>query len=113
MKKFILYLLILMPLACRSEPIAHGNRTAPPSHKLWDNLLHKWVNATGMVNYEGFVQDKQVLQQYLDQLSASPPDPKLWSQAEQLAYWINDYNAFTVKLIVDNYPVKRKDLKRR
>lgn len=110
MEKLFLYLLILllllMPLACQSGPIAHGNKTTPPSHKLWNDLLHKWVNAAGMVNYEGFVQDKQVLQQYLSQLSASPPDPKAWSKEEKLAYWINAYNAFTVKLIVDNYPVK-------
>ena len=34
------------------------------------------------------------------------PDPRTWSEAEQLAYWINAYNAFTVKLIADNYPVE-------
>ena len=31
---------------------------------------------------------------------------KTWSKNQQLAYWINAYNAFTVKLIVDNYPTK-------
>ena len=30
---------------------------------------------------------------------------KDWSRADQMAYWINAYNAFTIKLIVDNYPV--------
>ena len=34
-----------------------------------------------------------------------------WSENEKLAYWINAYNAFTVKLIVDNYPLESiKDL---
>jgi len=35
-----------------------------------------------------------------------------WPEKEQLAYWINAYNAFTVKLILDHYPVKSiKDIK--
>ncbi|HSJ67025.1 MAG TPA: DUF547 domain-containing protein, partial [Anditalea sp.] len=46
------------------------------------------------------------LEKYLNVLSTSPPDKNIWSENEQLAYWINAYNAFTVKLIVDNYPVK-------
>jgi len=35
-----------------------------------------------------------------------------WSKNETLAYWINAYNAFTIKLISDNYPIKSiKDIK--
>lgn len=64
------------------------------------------VRDDGNVNYQGFVQDKAKLQRYLDTLSQNPPDTSTWSEAEQLAYWINAYNAFTVKLIVDNYPLE-------
>lgn len=28
-----------------------------------------------------------------------------WTRSQRLAYWINAYNAFTVKLIIDNYPI--------
>jgi hypothetical protein len=106
MKKLLLLLMILLPLSCQSEPSPQGQGTQPPSHQAWDALLKKWVDAEGMVNYKGFIQDKEKLQQYLDLLSNTPPDPNRWSEAEQLAYWINAYNAFTVKLIADNYPVK-------
>jgi len=58
------------------------------------------------VDYRGFRKDSLLLNQYLDSLSRHPPDPQVWSREEQLAYWINAYNAFTVKLIVDHYPVK-------
>ena len=34
------------------------------------------------------------------------PNEQNWSKEEQLAYWINAYNAFTIKLILDHYPVK-------
>lgn len=29
-----------------------------------------------------------------------------WTEAQQMAYWINAYNAYTVKLILNHYPVK-------
>lgn len=66
----------------------------------------------GMVDYQGFLKDKKQLQVYLDKLSANRPTSK-WSKNEKMAFWINAYNAFTVKLILDHYPIKSiKDIKR-
>ncbi|NND77434.1 MAG: DUF547 domain-containing protein, partial [Flavobacteriales bacterium] len=45
------------------------------------------------------------LETYLELLSSAHPDLS-WSREERLSYWINAYNAFTVKLILDNYPVE-------
>lgn len=73
-------------------------------HAQWTELLEKHVSVEGNVNYQGFQQDQQALDRYLDLLSANPPASN-WSEAEQLAYWINAYNAFTVKLILDHYPL--------
>ena len=85
--------------------------TSPPSHQGWDELVKTHVNSNGMVDYKGFIEDKSKLERYLSLLSNNAPDRLTWSREEQLAYWINAYNAFTVKLIVDNYPVKSiKDL---
>lgn len=85
--------------------------TSPPSHKAWNELLKANVNLDGTVNYEGFINEKAKLETYLKSISENAPDRKTWSKDEQLAYWINAYNAFTVKLIVDNYPVESiKDL---
>ncbi len=80
------------------------------SHKQWDELVKKHVTEAGNVNYEGFIKDKEHLNAYLTLLSNNPPK-STWSKNETLAYWINAYNAFTVKLIVKHYPVKSiKDL---
>ena len=76
----------------------------PPSHDLYDNLLSKHVSDSGKVDYMGFKQDISTLDAYLSLLAEQVPT-KTWSRAEQLAYWINAYNAFTIKLIVDHYPV--------
>jgi len=36
-----------------------------------------------------------------------------WSKQDKMAYWLNVYNAYTVKLIVDNYPIESiKDIKK-
>ena len=76
----------------------------PPSHEAWDALLKKYVSASGKVNYKGLKADKTKLEDYLKTLSGDAPEES-WSKAEQMAFWINAYNAFTVKLIVDNYPL--------
>ena len=80
------------------------------SFDAWTVLLKKHVNEEGLVDYKGFIADKDKLQVFLDDLSANPP-AKSWSDNEKIAYWLNAYNAFTIKLIVDHYPVKSiKDL---
>ncbi len=76
-----------------------------PSHQQWDKLLKKHVNSAGMVNYKGFQKDKTELDAYLKTLSDNAPQ-KSWNQNDQEAYWINAYNAYTVSLILQHYPVK-------
>ncbi|MFN8243726.1 MAG: DUF547 domain-containing protein [Ferruginibacter sp.] len=74
------------------------------SHQAYNSLLQKYVSAAGKVNYKGLKKEKAVLEGYLQELSKSVPD-KTWNKNASLAYWINAYNAFTIKLILDNYPV--------
>ncbi len=83
----------------------------PVTHEKFTALLKKHVDSDGMVNYKGFVADSTALNDYLKILEANHPNEKNWSKDERLAYWINAYNAFTIRLIIRNYPVKSiKDL---
>jgi len=75
------------------------------SHSIWNELLQKNVSSKGKVNYKGLKTDKAKIETYLATLKSNVPNSE-WSKNEKLAYWINVYNAFTVKLIVDNYPLK-------
>lgn len=85
---------------------------APISHEIWDELLRKHVRPDGFVDYKGLIKDSVQMNTYLRLLSSAHPQES-WSKAEQMAYWINAYNAFTVKLITDHYPVKSiKDIKK-
>lgn len=73
-------------------------------HSQWDILLKKYVSNDGLVNYVGFKNERETLNGYLNMLSSQQPDIN-WSVQELLAYYINVYNAFTVDLILENYPV--------
>ncbi len=75
-------------------------------HRAWDALLRKYVNDSGQVNYDAWkksARDMAALDGYLNQLSCA--DTKLRSNREgALAFWINAYNAVTVKGILREYP---------
>lgn len=91
-------------------PIHFNGKGPVVKHDEWTKLVKKHVNSKGLVDYKGFIKDKADLQTYLDYLSANPPG-SAWTKKDQIAYWLNAYNAFTVKLIVDHYPIKSiKDL---
>ena len=76
-----------------------------PDHSAWDQLLRRHVRPDGMVDYLGFAADRAGLEAYIEGLSALDPDSG-WTRNRRLAYFINLYNALTVKLILDNYPLK-------
>jgi hypothetical protein len=86
----------------KKEP---AKTTSAPSHTAWNSLLSTNVNSTGGVNYSTIKRSEKALDSYL-QLLAENPVQSSWSRNEQMAYWINLYNASTVKLIVENYPTK-------
>lgn len=83
----------------------YQKHTPTMTHHDWDTLLQQHVSTTGQVDYQDFIADSTRLNKYLNDLSRHVPSNN-WSEPEQLAYWINAYNAFTVKLIMDHYPVK-------
>jgi hypothetical protein len=96
----------LLGILLLSATAAQIRWTTPVSHAAWDGLLKKHVSAQGVVNYRGFIRDSVALNQYLAQLSSSAGQEKSGSREDQLAYWINAYNAYTIQLIIRHYPLK-------
>jgi len=105
-----LFVVFIFIIACSNSHSKFSSQNVP-SHELWDSLLKVHVEKSGLVNYSGFLKDSAILNHYLSELSGKHPNDK-WNKKEQLAYWINCYNAFTIKLILENYPLKSiKDIK--
>ncbi len=73
------------------------------SHQLFDQVLQKFVGSQGRVNYAELKSDPGMLEAYLDLLAVNAPDDKATFQTG-LAFWINAYNALTIKGVLDHYP---------
>lgn len=100
--------LLAIVLMSLTKPVTRPFATetgAPVDHGMFDRLLKKHVSEKGLVDYKGFKRDETELNQYLDVLSKNPPVDKT-PKNEQMAYWINAYNAYTIRLILNHYPVK-------
>jgi len=97
--------ILVFMLQTTTAPSIPSDSTLSVSHLAFDQLLQKHVSEAGRVNYKGLKADKATLDTYCQLLSENPVQDS-WTRAEKMAYWINAYNAFTLKLIVDNYPTK-------
>lgn len=80
-------------------------KTVALDHSAWNTLLQKYVANNGDVDYKGFKTESKNLNDYVNYLASKVPSED-WSSNEQLAYFINVYNANTIKLIVEHYPLK-------
>ena len=72
---------------------------------IFNDLLQNHVTDNGIVDYKSFKADQSKLENYISYLEKTSPDNS-WSANKQKAFWINAYNAYTIKLILDNYPLK-------
>ncbi len=103
--------ILLSSAGCKVKK--YSSNSFPIEHAIWDQLVKKHVTEEGWVDYPGFIRDSSELNEYLQLLESNHPNDHNWGREERLAYWINAYNAFTVKLIVDHYPVESiKDIRR-
>ncbi len=95
-------------------PIVVGTG-APPSwtpvvngavdHARWDSLLARYVDERGLVRYAAWKEEAlPALDEYLNGMAMVSAAPL--ARPEQLAYWINVYNALTVRAILHFYPLE-------
>ena len=79
------------------------NKSVGLDNSLYDSVLEKYVDEEGMVDYAGLQSAPEKLDQYLTLLNQT--DPASLNQDDRLAFWLNVYNAYTLKLIINNYPI--------
>ena len=96
MKQLLTYVLLLCLWTISAQKMDHSE---------WTEILQRHVSESGHVNYRAFENNREPLENYLDNLARHSPEDN-WSNAETKAYWINAYNAYTIQLILDNYLLK-------
>lgn len=79
------------------------------SHAAYQEFLNRYVfngeKDVNLIHYSKVSsEDKKALDQYIQRLTSLPI--RTYNKQEQLAYWINFYNALTIQLILKHWPVK-------
>ena len=99
----------------KSKPISFWETSDEASlkqvdHDAWQDILTAYlrIHSSGINKFDyaalkASAKDASKLAKYLSYLQEF--DPRTYSRAEQKAYWINLYNALTVKVVVDAFPV--------
>jgi hypothetical protein len=106
-------LLTVFALGCtaiRPSMVEEEDWTAPPkfSHEFFDRVLERFVDERGFVDYAALKNAPGDLEQYYFEISKVSPDshPDLFpTEQDKLAYWINAYNATSIKTVITYYPI--------
>lgn len=78
------------------------------SHADFDEVLSQFVDDHGKLNYRKLKAQPEQFEHYYQQIASHSPDstPAAFKhQADQLAYWINAYNAAVIKTVLSYYPI--------
>ncbi|MEW6320520.1 MAG: DUF547 domain-containing protein [Acidobacteriota bacterium] len=89
-------------------PLGHAQTASAFDHAYttYASVLKRHVRGA-RVDYSALKARRGELDDVVAQLgSVTADDEQRWSRAERLAYWINAYNVFTLRAIVDHYPIK-------
>jgi hypothetical protein len=72
-------------------------------HSALDKLLKENVDNKGLVNYKAF-QNNKSFEDYLNKIASA--DVNKFKENEKLAFFINAYNALTIKNVLNHYPIE-------
>jgi len=96
-------LMIILTIVCGLTAAVSASEKDDPG-QIFDSILSRYVSEDGLVDYKGLKKDK-VIMKYIEYLSNTNPD-ELPSDKHRMAFWINAYNAFVIKGVLDEYPIK-------
>ena len=104
---------LLLPVVllanCASAP---GSKSAEIPARFDDaplaRVLSAYVDAAGRVNYTALKQKRGDLDAMVGEIERVSPEnaPQIFPDRNaQLAYWINAYNAWILRIVVDHFPI--------
>lgn len=108
----IAIVVIAANVALFSAPAAQLSGPTPADvdalHRPYDEILDTYVR-DGLVYYNALRIERAKFDRYVTALGEVSADTlKSWAPDRQLAYWINAYNAFVLRTVIDNYPIRGK-----
>ena len=98
--KHLLFLSTLLFFSIMA-PVTSARSAQVVDNSIYAELLGKYVK-DGVVDYQGFKSEEVKLDRYLRVLEKI--DTGTLSRNEQFAFYVNAYNAWTIKLILSGYP---------
>jgi len=98
----ILSALLFVPAAAQQFTPAPG---AELLHRPLDQILDVDVR-DGLVYYRALKSERGRLDRYVASLNIPPATYKGWSKGQQLAFWLDAYNAFVLETVINHYPIR-------
>jgi len=71
----------------------------------WEDVLNTYVDENGLVDYAGLHAKRNILDEFIEVEIENADIYDLFDD-DKKAFWINAYNALTMRLILDHYPLK-------
>ncbi len=101
----LLLLGIAPTLVCANEPTAGE----PFDYSPYQRTLAQFVDTAARVDYRGLKRQRRDLDQFIASLNDLKREAyDQWSRPAQIAFWVNAYNAFTLQVVIDHYPIKER-----
>jgi hypothetical protein len=78
-----------------------------PIHKPLEDILDLYVR-DGYVYYRALRSERGRLDRYIGSLNVPADRYERWSREQKMAFWVNAYNVFVLKTVIDAYPIRGK-----
>ncbi len=77
------------------------------NYSRYNKTLKKYLNKSGMLDYKNLKNNSKIFDLFIKQiLNLKKNDYNKFTKKEKLAFWLNTYNALTIKIILNNFPLK-------
>ena len=105
MKKILIIMLLVLTFFSFHDQFTKEAHTAMINYEKWDKVLNAYVNDNRRVNYDELKTNRNLLDNFISS-QIENAEISSFSDDEKKAFWINAYNALTMRLIVDHYPMR-------
>lgn len=113
-KYYIFRATIVMLLSFQTISFAQRNEGELFDYTDYAAVLKTFVDENAMVNYSKLKAQPHQLKAYVSAIGKLDRSRyEKWSEKDRIAFWLNAYNGLTLKVIIDNYPIKSSFLRSR